>query len=740
MKKPVVLRIFKGDQLLGVKQFVDAQVVLGRPGDVQVPLDGERVSLIHAAIEERESGYFICDLGSENGTFKNGEPVLDSPLESGDIIQVGEFRIEFFIGVPKPKAPGTVEITKAQVPATAPTQTATSAPKAVPAATPVAPKIPTASPVQQASALKPAPEKAQAPVAAPKQPAATVKPPPAKAPPASTRAPAAAGISPAQLEPFPTPSVTTGSSLAGPRTTRPSSRPSSSSHSKRAKTFAPPSKYKDVRDFVKPSKGTVVEVLVAWRERIIESRHFTEGQTVTLGSDPGCDIVLPLLSSRVRKVTLVKIDRVAKIFLAPEMSGELIRGQATSSFAELVRQNKMTKDGAQNVISLEQGEMVRVELNDQISVIVRYTSDSPKPLVAPMLDLTASEFTGVILAAVLIAILRLYTFLYTPPVGLPDDTNQDPVRIAIVATPTPVPPIPPPRAEATPAPTPPPPVVKATPQPTKAPEIKQAVAKPKATAVTNLTTKQDPGKSANAAPNKNKTGPRTVTSPKQGGAIKTTPKEGSQMNSAKRDVTKSGVFSAFGSGGAQDKIAQESSGSGALVGLADAATGRSGQAENRAGQGLGSATKDTGMGGTGKAALGINGGIGTSGRGSGNSGYGTGGLGNKAGTKIVTGGAGESFSGTIDREAIRRVLKANERTIRTCYERQLNRNPDLFGKLVLTWDIADGGRALHVHVSSNELGNADVANCIMDRLKTWKFPDPPANQQVEVSYPWFFSN
>ncbi len=714
MKKPVVLRIFKGDQLLGVKQFAESsQIVLGRPGDVQVPLDGERVSLIHAAIEERDSGYFVCDLGSENGTFKNGEPVLDAPIESGDIIQVGEFRIEFFIGVPKPKAPGSVEITKVET-------------------APVATKAP--PPVTAASTPAPSPN-----------PAATVKSPATK--PVATASPSVAVrvsesvIPPAQLDPFPTPTVGGGVSLAGPRAGRPV-RKSGGPQSKRAKTFAPPSKYKDVRDFVKPSKGTVVEVLIAWRERIIDSRHFSEAQTVTLGSNPGCDIVLPLLSSSVRKIQLLKIDRIAKVLISPDMTGELVRGQTSSSFADLLRQNKMTKDGAQYSIALEQGEMVRVELNDQISVIVRYTSDSPKPLVAPILDLTASEFTGIILAAVLIAILRLYTFLYTPPVGLPGEDIDEPVRIAIVATPTPVPAIAPPapKVEPTPAPTPPPPVVKATPQPTKAPAIKQAVNKPKVTTVTNLTTKQDPGKSANAAPNKNKTGPRALTSPKQGGAIKTTPKEGSQMNSAKRDVTKSGVFSAFGANGAQDRIAQETSGSGALVGLADAATGRSGQAENRAGQGLGSATKDTGMGGTGKAALGINGGLGTSGRGSGNTGYGTGGLGNKAGTKIVTGGAGESFSGTIDREAIRRVLKANERTIRTCYERQLNRNPDLFGKLILTWDIADGGRALNVHVSSNELGNADVANCIMDRLKTWKFPDPPPNQTVEVSYPWFFSN
>ena len=483
MKKPVVLRIFKGDQLLGVKQFADsAQIVLGRPGDVQVPLDGERVSLIHAAIEERETGYFICDLGSENGTFKNGEPVLDSSIESGDLIQVGEFRIEFYIGAPKPKAPGAapqVEITK-----TAPSKTES------------APKIPAQAPTPAASTPTAGSVAPTAPIT---KPAPAVTAPPASAaskPNPTSPIGARPAISPASLDVFPTATpgvIAGGASLAGPRAKSPR-KASGTSHSKREKTFAPPSKYKDVRDFVKPSKGTVVEVLVAWRERIIESRHFSGTQTVTLGSNPGCDIVLPLLSSRVRKISLLKIDRVAKVFVSPEMTGELVRGQTSSSFADLLRQNKMLKEGANYAISLEQGEMVRLELNDQISVIVRYTSDSPKPLVAPILDLSASEFTGVVLAAVLIAILRLYTFLYTPPVGLPGEDLEDPVRIAVISTPTPVPQMIP---KSTPAPEPvaTPPPTKATPQPTAAPKIEAPAAKPKAKTATNLTTKQDPGKS-----------------------------------------------------------------------------------------------------------------------------------------------------------------------------------------------------------------------------------------------------
>jgi FHA domain len=794
LKKPVVLRIFKGEQLLGVKQFTEPQIVFGKPGEVQVALESDRVSLIHAAIEERDSGFFICDLGSETGTVKNGETVLDAPLESGDIIQIGEYRVEFYVGVPKPKgAPGTTGVgitplppetaatptaapaaaaptptAPAQATSTQPSATAPAAATATAASSAAAPAQQSVSP-QPAAAAKPAqetpkPAQATAPKAEPSRPCGEVKEKPkteskkpeASAPFEGVKAPrnpeggkptrnvgAARPVVPTPpQDPIPSPELTApaaaGFSMAGPRA-RPAARKASTVTSKKAKTFAPPSKYKDVRDYVKPSKGTVVEILVAWRERVIATRHFSQNQTVTIGSHPDSDIVLPILSSRLRKIPLVKIEGMAKVLVTPEMTGELIRGQTSSSFVELLRQNKMIKDGAAYAIALEQGEMVRLEMSDQISVIIRYTSDSPKPLVAPILDLTTSEVTGVILAAVLIAILRLYTFLYTPPVPLPAEEAAEPQRVAVIITPPTPPPVAPPqpRVESTPAPTPaptpPPQIVRATPAPTKQPDPQ-----PKAQASTNLTTKNDPGKSANAAPNRNK-GPRSLTSPKQGGSIKTTNSAAAQAQSKIKDVSKTGLFSTFGAG-ANDRTDTSHSGAGELAGLADAATGKTGMNENRAGNGLGTATKDTGAGGTGKALTGIQGGIGTSGRGSGNSGYGTGGLGNKAGTKITTGGTGESFSGTIDREAIRRVIKANERTIRTCYERQLNRNPDLFGKLILGWDIADGGRVAAVRVVSNDLGNQEVANCILDRLKTWKFPDPPSGQVVEVAYPFFFSN
>lgn len=732
MKKPIVLRIYKGDALLEVKQFLEEQVVIGRPGEVQVALDDASVSVIHAAIEERESGHFVCDLGSEHGTFKNGEKVLDAKIDSGDVIKIGEFRLEFYIGVPKPKAPPPpVAATAAQAPAQTAAQTPI-APKPVDPFEPVAPPADGAAAQAQARPSQKAPVQPQQPTPQPKKTEPVVS--------ASSPQPEVLAASGAlsMTSPKPQAAVVMGAGVSSV----PVGKRSYKKKKKGQKTFAPPSKHSNIREFVKPSKGTIVEVLVAWKERIISSHHFSQRQTITMGSHPDCDVILPVFASKVRKIPIVKIDATAVVLLTPEMTGELVRGQTSSSFVELLRQNRMVKDGAAYSLMLEQGEMIRIELSESISVIIRYVADSPKPLVAPLLDFTTSEFAGVVLSFVLVAILGLYMFLYTPPKELLDQGADEPLRTAVIIVPKATPaPLPQPErvqvAEQA-VPTPAPQVTRATPSPQK---IEKKNTPTQRKAVSNLTKKNDPGKSANAAPNKNTKGPRALTSPKQGGSIKTADKEGAQMQAPKKDISKSGVFSVFGGGGAQNELAQGTSGAGELAGLANAATGRAGMANTRAGQGLGSELKDTGRGGTGKALEGIAGGLGTAGRGSGNAGYGTGGLGTRQGVRIVTGGDEESFSGTIDREAVRRVILQNLRVIRTCYERQLNRNPDLMGKIVISWVIGEQGRVVSARTRSNELGNDAVADCILSRLKTWRFPEPPSNQEVEVeAYPFFFSN
>ncbi|MBX3034999.1 MAG: AgmX/PglI C-terminal domain-containing protein [Bdellovibrionaceae bacterium] len=250
---------------------------------------------------------------------------------------------------------------------------------------------------------------------------------------------------------------------------------------------------------------------------------------------------------------------------------------------------------------------------------------------------------------------------------------------------------------------------------------------------------QTAGRASEVAPIPNSQNrPKKFTSTKQGGAQKTS--ETASANAQSKDVTKVGLFSAFGGGGMRSKLDQAYSGSGEVLGQADRATGTSGFNEDRAGDDLGSKFKATGAGGKGTATQGIAG-IGTKGRGSGQSAYGaTDGFGSKTSVAVEAGGAEEDFVGTIDKEAVRRRVRHYLHEIRGCYNRELNRvdkGHRLEGKVIVTWLIGAKGVASNVRIKSSTLGNASVENCIRERLASWSFPEPPVGMTAEVSYPFY---
>jgi pSer/pThr/pTyr-binding forkhead associated (FHA) protein len=66
-------------------------------------LNDPSVSPIHALIEKRNGSYYVCDLGSEKGTFKGQNQILDEILESGDELFIGNYKVLFSVGAPRPK-------------------------------------------------------------------------------------------------------------------------------------------------------------------------------------------------------------------------------------------------------------------------------------------------------------------------------------------------------------------------------------------------------------------------------------------------------------------------------------------------------------------------------------------------------------------------------------------------------------------------------------------------------------
>ncbi|MEQ1876690.1 MAG: AgmX/PglI C-terminal domain-containing protein [Bdellovibrionia bacterium] len=115
------------------------------------------------------------------------------------------------------------------------------------------------------------------------------------------------------------------------------------------------------------------------------------------------------------------------------------------------------------------------------------------------------------------------------------------------------------------------------------------------------------------------------------------------------------------------------------------------------------------------------------------------GLGERAGVTIdISGGSGTWISGDIDRAGIRRVIVASQSQIKACFDRSLNTDPDLHGKVVLSWDISGPGTASNVRVKESTVGAAQLENCLSRVISNLRFPAPPKDQVAEVTFPFVF--
>lgn len=621
--QPIFLRIYTNGKLEEVKQFSEDQIVIGRNPENQLHLKDEAVSPVHAVIEVRDSGYYISDLGSQLGTFKNGQKTFDEQIQSGDEFQIGPYKIEFFIGVPKP-----------------------------------------------------------------------------------SRAPKETTV----IVPLDKPDVPPEITVANKTPIR------------RVQTFAPPGAEGDIGLNMRKSKGATVEVVIAWKNRIVSTHHFTEKCDVTIGSDEKSTIVMPLLGISKQSHTLLKLSTSVQIFLTPEMSGDFYQGDEQCSLSDLKRKGRVVQNQSGFELELAQGEAVRLGMhNDLLSIYIRYVGETPAPLVGPIFDLSASESTAVLMSFVIAAILGLYMMIYSPKP--PEDENkvEEQLRKATITFNAPK------KKE----------VVKVEEE--QAPQIKKIVKVEMKKEPTQTTTKTDAGKAAELRPTPSPKKTNVASSSvKQGGTINTG-KSAANAKSETRDVTKMGLLSTFGGKGTQSQLSKAYDGSGELLGDAAKATGSSGSNENRTGDSLGGRLKNVGAGGKGAATYGIAG-VGTQGKGTGAFGSGAGGIGKRGRVDLNIGEAEAEFSGSIDREAIRRVIRENIKQFENCYNQALRRNSDAYGKIEVQWHIEDRGRATNSIVKTNTMGDKQMGECIARVIRGLTFPEPPPDQIAEVTYPFVFAS
>ncbi len=82
-------------QTLGEYPLDKERITLGRKPHNDIHIDNLAVSGDHAAITTLLSDSFLEDLDSTNGTLVNGQPIKKHHLQSGDVIEIGKYRLMY---------------------------------------------------------------------------------------------------------------------------------------------------------------------------------------------------------------------------------------------------------------------------------------------------------------------------------------------------------------------------------------------------------------------------------------------------------------------------------------------------------------------------------------------------------------------------------------------------------------------------------------------------------------------
>ena len=156
--------------------------------------------------------------------------------------------------------------------------------------------------------------------------------------------------------------------------------------------------------------------------------------------------------------------------------------------------------------------------------------------------------------------------------------------------------------------------------------------------------------------------------------------------------------------------------------------------------GLGLVGSGRGGGGTGEGTIGL-GNLGTIGKGGGGgsgSGYGrgAGGLGGRRASapEVVPGTA--EVRGSLDKEIIRRIIRRHINEVKFCYERELVKNTNLVGRVMIQFTIAGTGNVVASMVQASTMNSPPVEMCIAQAVRRWEFPKPQGGGIVVVTYPF----
>jgi TonB family protein len=102
-------------------------------------------------------------------------------------------------------------------------------------------------------------------------------------------------------------------------------------------------------------------------------------------------------------------------------------------------------------------------------------------------------------------------------------------------------------------------------------------------------------------------------------------------------------------------------------------------------------------------------------------------------TPALAGPPKASVEGSLDKAAIREVVRAHIDEVRLCYDAELVEDEDLAGQIVVGFVIATDGHVRTVEMTSSNMPPRFDA-CVAAAVERWTFPS--AASETTVSYPF----
>ena len=96
-----------------------------------------------------------------------------------------------------------------------------------------------------------------------------------------------------------------------------------------------------------------------------------------------------------------------------------------------------------------------------------------------------------------------------------------------------------------------------------------------------------------------------------------------------------------------------------------------------------------------------------------------------------------TINGFLSREQIEKVVRLRSRAIQYCYERELQNDATLAGRIGANWTIGLDGKVVTASITENTMGNRNVESCILGVVQGMRF-DKPDGGMVVVAYPFTF--